>query len=226
MTHWLFLILLLPAAYWLLVTVLGVLSVRKMSHPEPLLQPIQDMERLEDPQGITDWARTHGFELNSQFDFDGLVGAGELKLAVEGWYLASRKLFLMHYHVQNKFYFEFISGMEGGYSLTSSKSADSLTLPFPPKVFTQVFEKASLDELLQEHEKALAYFEERFGVKPTDPDHPLQDLIIHSMKTQMAYVQSLPLWQLRIGWWHMSRRHNLRNRSVIEQIESLDQNRS
>jgi hypothetical protein len=222
MTHWLYLILLLPAAYWLLVTVLGVLSVHKMSHPEALLQPVQDTGRLEDSQGISRWARTHGFELDSQFDFDGLIGAGGLKLAVEGWYLTSGKLFLMHYHVQNKFYFEFISGLEGKYSLSSSKSADSLTLPFPPKVFSQVFEKASLDELLQEHEKTLAYLEKRFGVKPSSPDRPLRDLIIRSLKAQMDHVQHLPLWQLRIGWWHMSRRYNPRNKSVIEQIESLD----
>lgn len=43
--------------------------------------------------------------------------------------------------------------------------------PFP-RVFIQVFENASLDALLQEHEKALVYFEQRFEVKPLEPDRP------------------------------------------------------
>jgi len=222
MSGWLYLIVLLPVAYWLLVTVVGVLSVRKMSHPEKLLLSVQDAERLNDPQGISDWARSQGFRLDSQFDFDGLVGAGGVKMAVEGWYSPVKRLFLMHYHVQDKFYYEFVTGLEGEYSLTTSRSADSLALPFPPRVFMQVFENASLDELLQEHEKALAFFERRFGVKPLTPDRPLRDLILQSLKAQMTYVQSQPLWQLKVGWWYLTRRRNLRNKSVVEQIESLD----
>ena len=89
----------------------------------------------------------------------------------------------------------------------------------------QVFENASLDALLQEHEKALAYFEQRFVVKPLEPDRPLRDLILQSLKAQMAYVQSQPLWQLKVGWWYLTRRCNLRNRSVVDQIESLDRDR-
>lgn len=38
----------------------------------------------------------------------------------------------------------------------------------------------------------------------------------------MTYVQSQSLWQLKVGWWYLTRRRNLRNRSVVEQIESLD----
>jgi len=222
MSGWLYLIVLLPVAYWLLVTVVGVRSVRKMSRPENLLVPVQDAERLNDPQGISDWARARGFSLDSQFDFDGLVGAGDLKLAIEGWYLPAKCLFLMHYHVQDKFYYEFISGLEGEYSLTTSGSIDSVALPFPPRIFMQVFEKASLDELLQEHEKALEFFQQRFGVKPVAPDRPLRELILHALKAQMTYVQSQPLWQLRVGWWYVTRRRNLRNKSIVEQIRSLD----
>lgn len=65
MSGWLYLIVLLPVAYWLLVTVVGVLSVRKMSHPEKLLLSVQDAERLNDPQGISDWARSQGFGLTA-----------------------------------------------------------------------------------------------------------------------------------------------------------------
>ncbi len=222
MGNWLYFIVIAAGTYCLFVTVMVVLSVRKMRHPQGLLEEVRDPERLDDPQGITAWARAQGFELDSQFDFSGIIGAGDIKMAVEGWFLPSKKLFLMHYHVLDKFYYEFVTGLEGDYSLTSSKSVDSLNLPFPPKMFVQVFEDDSLDELLEKHEKTLAFFKERFGVAPIVPTLPLQEMILHSIETQMAYVQSLPFWYLRGLWWHLIRRRQLRNKSVIEQIHRLD----
>jgi hypothetical protein len=218
---WLFLIVSALGAYWLLVTVIAILSVRKMTRVEALLQPVDEPQRLEDPWGVSAWARDHDFTLDSQFDFDGLVGAGGVKLALEGWYSPSKTVFLMHYHVLENYYYEFVSGLKGEYSLTSSKSADSLSLPFPPKAFVQVFEEASLDELLREHEKGLAFLKERFGLMPVAPDRPLRDLILFTLKTQMAQVQSQQLWQLKVGWWYLTRRRRLKNKSVIEQVESL-----
>ncbi len=219
---WILLLVSVLGAYWLLVTVIAILSVRKMSRADALLQSVDEPERLEDPWGVSAWAREHGFTLDSQFDFDSLIGAGGLKLAVECWYLASEKVFLMHYHVTDKCYYEFVSGFEGEYSLTSSKSADSLSLPFPPKAFMQVFEDASLDELMREHQKGVAFLHQRFGLVPVAPDRPLRDLILFTVKTQMALVQSQPLWQLKLAWWHMTRRRRLKNKSVIEQIQGLD----
>ncbi len=210
------------AAYWLLVTVVGVLSVRKMCNPDALLEPVNEPERLDDPQGISAWAREQGFALDGQFDFDSIIGGGGIKMAVEGWYSPARKCFLMHYHAADKSYYEFINGLEGGYDLSSSGSADSLSLPFPPKVFTQAFEGMPLDELLQEHEKALAFFRQRFGVESVTPDQPLRDLLLQAVKAQMAYVQIQPFWYLKIAWWHLVRRRLLKNKSVIEQIENLD----
>ncbi len=221
---WLFLIVSALGAYWLFVTVIAILSVRKMTRVEALLQPVDEPQRLKDPWGVSAWARDHDFTLDNQFDFDGLVGAGGVKLALEGWYSPSRKLFLMHYQALDKSYYEFISGLQGGYSLASSYSADSLSLPFPPKVFIQTFEGASLDELLAAHEKTLAYLKQRFGADRMAPDRPLRTLIVAAVSAQMDYIQSLPLWQLRAAWWHLVRRHRLKNRSVIDLIESVDGN--
>ncbi|BAO42995.1 hypothetical protein [Thiolapillus brandeum] len=221
MTHWVYLIAFIPAAYWLLITVVAVLSVRKMRHPEELLTRVQDTGRLDDPQGVSHWARSQDFELHDQFDFDGLIGGGGLKMAVECWYLAERNLFLMHYHLRNHSYSEFVTGLEGEHSLTTSNSVNSLSLPFPPGIFIQAFDGASLDRLRQEHEKTLAFFHAHFGVDPVAPDQPVRDLIIRSIKAQMSYIRSLPLWQLRVAWWHLSRRRSLRNQSVIQQIQEL-----
>ncbi|WP_456379645.1 hypothetical protein [Thiolapillus sp.] len=220
--NWLYFILIGAAAYWLLVTIVGVFSVRKMSDPDELLEPVNDPERLDDPHGISTWARAQEFSLDSQFDFAGLVGAGGIKMAVEGWYSPARKCFLMHYHAADKFYYEFVSGLEGEYSLNSCCSADSLSLPFPPGIFTQAFEGMSLDELLREHEKTLVFFRQRFGVEPVAPDRSLRNLVLDALKAQMAYVRGQPLWHLKIAWWHLVRRRLLKNKSVIEQIESLD----
>jgi len=209
-------------AYWLLVTVVAILTVRKMCRAEELLEPVNDPERLNDPQGISAWARDHGFQLDSQFDFDSLVGAGGLKLAVDGWYSPEEKMFLMHYHVMDKFYYEFISGFAGEYSLTSSKSADSLSLPMPPNALMQVFEDASLDELLREHNKSLAFLHERFGLTPEAPDQPLRNLILFAIDKQMTLIRGIPLWQLRVVWWHFIRRRQLKNKSIIEQIAEVE----
>ncbi|WP_456414181.1 hypothetical protein [Thiolapillus sp.] len=222
MNYLAYLIVFGAAAYWLLVTIVGVLSVRKMRNPEALLEQVHEPERLEDAQGISAWARAQDFALDSQFDFDSIIGCGGIKLAVEGWYSPARKCFLMHYHAADKSYYEFVSTLEGGYSLSSSGSADSLSLPFPPGVFTQAFEGMPLDELLREHEKALAFFRQRFGVEPAAPDQPLRDLLLEAVKAQMHYVQSQPLWYLQIAWWHLVRRRIQKNKSVIEQIERLD----
>ncbi len=223
MHTWIYVIVSAAAASWLFITTMAILSVRKMTRIEDLLKPTHDPQRLEAYPAITNWAKAHEFELDSQFDFDGLVGAGGgIKMAIEGWYSPSRKLFLMHYHAQDKSYYEFVSGLAGEYGLVSSCSADSLSLPFPPKVFTQTFEGASLDELLEEHEKTLAYLEQRFGAHRIAPDRPLRTLIVEAVKAQMGYIQSLPLWRLRATWWHLVRRHRLKNRSVIDLIESVD----
>ncbi len=207
--------------YVVLVTVVMVLSVRKMRQPEGLLETVNEPQRLDAFPEVVEWADAQGFELNSQFLFDGLVGAGGMKMAVEGWFNPSRNLFLMYYHVQNKRYFEFISGLEGGYSLASSCSKDSLSLPFPEKVFCQAFDNTSLDELFSAHLKALEFFETHFGVKAVAPDLPLRSLITRSISKQMSYVQGLPFWYLRGAWWHLVRRRQLANKSIIDVIQNL-----
>jgi len=214
-------ILLAATAYWVFVSVMVVLSVRKMSHPEPLLEAVEDEARLNDIQGISNWAGEQGFVLDKQFDFRGMVG-NDLRMAVDAWASLDRKLFFMHYAFKDKHWYEFVSNLDEKYSLTSSSFKDSLTLPFPPRALVQVFEGMPPGELLEQHNKTLRFFKEQFEVEPAIADKPMYNLLVDAIKDQMQHVKSLPFWYLKGAWWYFYRRNRLKNRSIIDLIQTTN----
>ena len=223
MNGWLYTLLFLALGYFVLINVMLVLSVRKMSHPEGLIK-----SRDDEGQSLNDsfhhWVREQGFQPDSHFDFYGILGSDK-PLEVSAWLSPERDILLLLYRFGNKQWLDMASSFDDHYGLVSSNFHDALILPQPPNVMLQVFVDMEPDALYQEHLKSRDYLIERFGINPDKVDVPVTQLVATAIKRQMHYIRSLPLWFLRGAGWKLFRGWRYRNKSVIELIESLPNDR-
>ncbi len=222
MNGWLYLLLILAFLYFVLVNVILVLSVRRLSEPEPLFQPASPGNPPADPatDPFVAWAEKEGFLPDSRFDFHGIIGSDQ-PVALDAWISPDRHTVLLRYRFNDKEWLDIASSLNDHYPLLTSNFHDALILPQPPNVLIQVFVDMPPADLYREHLKSLNYLTGRFGVTLDKVDKPIIELTVQALRKQMAHIRSLPFWYLRGPAWQLLRGRRYRNRSVIELIESL-----
>lgn len=98
--------------------------------------------------------------------------------------------------------------------LLTSNRKESLFLPSPPLEFAQAFEGRSLDELFDEHVAAENFVMSHENVRMAEGAS--EDSNAMALR-RIAYVKSLPLWQLRCLSWYL-RMGRRAGRSIREQL--------
>lgn len=160
---------------------------------------------------VDTWARTQGFEP---------VGYYLAQLLsptfIAAWKHRERPTYLCMYGVQHTYAYEFVTLFAGERSLTTANTPDAQLLPRPHGYYLQSFGKIPLDDLLTQHAAAEHYLMQQ-GRLTEEPLHePFEHHITHAVTRQMKYVQSIPLWQLRGGYWFLFRKDRLHGKTIEE----------
>lgn len=202
----------------LFINVIVVLSVRKMAQPDGLLEVIEHgttvlAEGLEYADRHR-WAEDHGFAPDLVADFRGAMGGQIIVIGV--WRNFAQKTYLSTYNTPQKMCCEFITILDRDAALTTTNTRDSVLMPSGPGRYIQAFDGANLDDLLRRHQEGLAHLSLTQHLEAVNRSETTDILILESIRHQMAYIQTLPLWQLRGAWWYWGRRNLLNNKSIAE----------
>jgi hypothetical protein len=193
-------------------------SVRKMARPDGLLEVIEDgPEILAEDTEFADrqrWAQRHGFSPDMIADFRGALG-GQL-IVIATWRSRALKTYLSTYTTPQKVCCEFVTILNNDAALTTTNTRDSLLIPPGPERYLQAFDGLDLDELLRRHQEGLAHLSHTRHLEAINRTETTDRLILDSLRHQMAWVQTLPFWQLRGVWWYWGRRNLLNNKTIAE----------
>lgn len=202
----------------LFITYIVTASVRKMARPEGLLVVIEDGPAiLAEGMEFTDrqrWAQRHGFTPDMIADFRGALG-GQL-IVIATWQNRALRTYLSTYNTPQKLCCEFVTILNNDAALTTTNTRDSLLLPPGPDRYIQAFNGLNLDDLLRRHQEGLAHLSHTRHLEAINRTETTDRLILESLRQQMAWVQTLPLWQLRGVWWYWGRRNLLNNKTIAE----------
>ena len=207
------------ASIALLINILMYRSIRKIAQPDKLLDVIEN-GRTVLAEGLdyaerTRWAESHGFVPDMIVDFRGALGGRLMTFAV--WRNHALNTRLSTRQIRKKIICHLITDMESGAVLSTCNSREALILPTAPGCFLQAFASVGLDELFRRHQEGLAYLRQSRGIVPIPRMESTDALIRESIRYQIAYVRTLPLWPLRGAWWQFIRQYWLNNKTIAEQ---------
>ena len=202
----------------LFIDIIVLVSVKKMARPEGLLEVIEHgptvLAEGMDYAERQRWAEDHGFAPDMVADFRGALG-GQI-IVIGTWRNRALRTYLSTYNTPQKVCCEFVTILDRDAALTTTNTRDSLLMPSEPGRYIQAFDGLNLDDLLRRHLEALAHLSHTRHLDPVDRSETTDLLILDSLRRQMAYIQTLPLWQLRGAWWYWGRRNLLNNKTIAE----------
>lgn len=110
---------------------------------------------------------------------------------------------------------DFVSlSQEGGMLTTGSNKGGQLLPSTKRGHYLQTFETFSLSELWKKHEAGLAILKKSVGFVPRQPSGNLHEIIAASIHEQVAAVQQIPLWKLKLPFWYFVRQNVRHNKSI------------
>lgn len=205
-------------ALFVVANLLVAKSLGQMATPERYLtaHPGGHAGMAADPNyaWIAEWADAHDFRPEVVADFNAPAAGATIRIMV--WKNEYRKTFLAAYYGGPFKYQEFLTMLSGDGMLTTSGSRDSHVVPTPPGSYVQTFHRADLATLFHRHEAALVYLHEHFGLTPIASWKSTPELIVETVRRQIAYVKTLPLWQMRGLYWNFIRKYRLGNRTIAQ----------
>ncbi len=165
----------------------------------------------------------HGFAdqpwLNShEFDPLGVFRISNFDMAV--WQRKGERTYLSFYNVfPGRRMVDVDSILDDGCRLITGNSWNIHALPMRPGVWMQSIAVKDIAELCRYHDMGVWFLTQSTGARPSRGDMAIEEEIIHSTKSQCAYVKSLPMWLLRLPYWYFVRRFRLSGKTVREQYE-------
>ncbi|MEQ8209310.1 MAG: hypothetical protein RH917_05710 [Lacipirellulaceae bacterium] len=103
---------------------------------------------------------------------------------------------------------------EGGMLTTGSNKGGQLLPSSKRGHYLQTFETFSLSELWKKHEAGLATLKKSTGFVPRHPAGKLHEIIAESIHQQVAAVEQIPLWKLKLPFWFFIRQNVRHNKSI------------
>lgn len=200
-----FLALALPA-------ILTFVSVKGLSNPE--LVPVS---REEGSDAGSQWAKDNEFAFVGNFSMK--VGISDASMTI--WRRSDRPTFFCCYVVQAgvnvQTSFDFVTMFDNEIMLTTNDKSDSQMLPTAPGHYLQSFSSASIDKQWDRHLQAENYLMDAGDAVLVQNDRPFEDCFVNTIRKQVAFVCSLPLWSLRGTYWFYIRRRMRHNLSIQTQ---------
>lgn len=160
---------------------------------------------------IDTWAQAQGF------DRAGCYIAHLLSPSfVAAWKHRARPTYLCMYGVQHAYAYEFVTVFANDRTLTTANTPDAQLLPRPDGYYLQSFSKLPLDDLLTQHAAAEHYLMQQGRLTEQPLSYDFEQYLSHGLSRQMAYVQSIPLWQIRGGYWFLVRKDRYHGKTIEE----------
>ena len=161
------------------------------------------------------WAHKRGMNFEGCYAIDGPV-----PMMIVAWQSFQPVAYFVVYLVpEDKSYFEFVSVISEqlGATLTTTTSIDAFVLPSPDDCYKQCFSRATPEQLLKHHVAAQQYLNQTRRIGFVPPRQSLPQSILISIKSQLKFVRSKPLYPLRAVWWYFVTRNSSDNKSVQQQ---------
>ena len=161
---------------------------------------------------VDGWARGRGYQaagLTRLLPYPELAEAPDAEKFWEdmaAWLDREHRRMLVVQHAQGKTAYHFITlyrSPEGREVMVNTTDLPTeFFMPQPPGHYVQAFPGRTMDELLELHEQAEAWLENRGNYERTEASLPLEALDRLS-RERAGYVTRLPLWKPRLLWWHL-----------------------
>ncbi len=162
----------------------------------PKLSRDERTDEWEEAEEVAGWA------LHQGFSFHGAYRLEETSTSVFVWVKPEDHDYLCQYQVGGQTHYDLITIYAPERGLTTGSTKDAFTLPAAPGTYLQTFHGADLDTLLDRHETARPFMDERFGPPNGPGEGSFESILLGAMRRQMDHVRSIPFWYLRgIGWF-------------------------
>lgn len=193
--------------------------VGRMARRGIVLTPAREADHPRDFAAAAEvdaWARSQKFEPAGYYIAELLSPS-----FIAAWQHRDRPTYLCMYGVQNSYVYEFVTVFANDRILTTANTPDAQLLPRPPGYYLQSFNKVPLDELLTRHATAELCLIQHGRLQEEPLTENFESYVTRAMARQMAYVRSIPLWQLRGGYWFLFRKDRFHGKS-IEALHGLN----
>lgn len=186
-----------------LISVGLVTSVNAMSDPDLRLRPADERRERELFAAAAEhhsWAKENGFEWEGAY-----MLSTPQPMFIAAWrHRDAARWFCIYTHANNN-YFDFATSFDHERGLTTAGTKDAHTLPFPPGKWVQSEHGADPEQLWELHQDAEAYLAREHGLRPENGTYDFPKLVVESIRKQMEYVKSFPLWPVRGVVWYLVR---------------------
>ena len=157
------------------------------------------------------WAKDQGFDLIGCY-IAHLLSPG----FVAAWKHRQRPTYFCLYGVQHVYAHEFVTVFAEDRMLTTANTPDAQLFPRPDGYYLQSFDKLPLDDLLTRHAAAEHYLMQQGRLREESLAGSFEEHLAHAFARQMAYIETLPLWQLRGGYWFLIRKDRYHRKTIEE----------
>ena len=189
--------------------------VRLYSEPDKILNEVPAIEIIDFIKAsapVNAWCETNGFKPEKQFQFHGVINGPPVLCG--SWKNEGDKTRVLIYVYTNRSHIDIVTLYNETTSLTTASSRDAYVLPNPPTSYIQVFTGHDIDALYRKHLAARSLLETTLGLRPVFVGDDIVAEVARALRQQMAYIKSLPLWQLKGAYWYLVRPYLKSNKPV------------
>ncbi len=210
-----YVILVVVFLFVFIVNKTAVASIEKMSNPSGLIERV---DRIDDAGFLLKfnefdaWAQQNGFAHDCFFLAHTLSDGSVLQNSA--WWSEQYATWALLYYHKGKHFYDFVSELEDGGSVTTASSKDGLMLPRRSKKYMQAFPNLSFDGLLQKHQTTLQLCIAKIGMAARKNKTDIIREIEMALAGQMSYVKTIPFWRHRGIFWYFFRRNFLINKPI------------
>ena len=215
---WIYILIAIGIGVIILVNGMTILSINKMSKPDSLYVLAGGLDSVRQNETFREaflWTEANGFTPDVLMELEGPIEYAVITVGI--WRNDAVKTMLACYVSPDTINHEFTSTLSRECSLDTSSTKDGAMLPGLDTCYRQFFHGMELDSLFQKHLEGLQYLKQHRGLESVLRTQPTDILVQQAVNEQIAYVKSLPLWQLRGAYWFFVRRNSLNNKTIAQQ---------
>lgn len=190
--------------------------VRKMSHPEKMLEPLNAITPQEEQVLLThqNWLQQTNLDYLCLFKF------GAIRTVIYRQ-RGTQRFFSFYFH-QNRTSFCVDTCFDDNecVCLTTGTSGSIGMFPVRPGLYQQSFPNVPPETAWQKHLDAEQYLIGRFGIKMQPLSMSYDQLMLKGIVLRMQHVRSIPLYPFLALYWFFVTRSKMANRSVQDQYST------